>query len=265
MHIAIALVQLDIILGDPDANLARMETFVRQAAQKGAQLVVFPEDAVTGPLGGQIAALHRSAEFLAFFQRLAVAHQIDVVPGSWAVSDGRFAYNTAFYINKDGTVAGSHRKIKLWETERATITPGHQVSVFPTAHGMVGLIICWDLAFPPLFTEMTRQGAKLIIAPTYWSFTKPAHEVDDVIDDEILLIDSLCTARAFENNVILAYCNAAGELVTDGFNAVLSGRSQVTHPHDKVLCKAEGNVEQMLFVQASIGPVVPPAVAGVAP
>lgn len=262
MQIAIALVQLDIVLGDPDANLTRMEKFIRKAAKKGAQLVVFPEDAVSGPLGGQIAALPRAAEFLAFFQQLAVECQVDLVPGSWAVSDGTFAYNTAFYINKDGTVAGSYRKINLWETERATITPGHLVSVFPTAYGMVGLIICWDLAFPPLFTEMARQGAELIIAPTYWSFTKPSHKVDDVIDDEILLIDSLCTARAFENNAIVAYCNAAGELVTEGYDAVLSGRSQITHPHDKVLVKAEGNEEKMLFVTATLERVVPAAVPG---
>ncbi len=260
MQIAIALVQLDIALGDPDANLARMEQFIRKAAKKGAQLVVFPEDAVSGPLGGQLAALPRASEFLAFFQRLAVEHQVDLVPGSWAVSDGSYAYNTAFYINKDGSVAGSYRKINLWETERATITPGHSVSVFPTAYGMVGLIICWDLAFPLLFVEMARQGAELIIAPTYWSFTKPSDEVEDVIDDEILLIDSLCTTRAFESNVMIAYCNAAGELNTEGYDAVLSGRSQVTHPHDKVLVKAEGNEETMLFVTASLERAVPLAV-----
>ncbi len=247
MQLTLALIQFRVAPSDPEDNLQRMEAHIRKAAAAGAQLVVFPEDAVAGPLSGQIAFLASAPGFLARFQALALQYGVDLVPGSWAVSDGVAAYNTAYYINSDGSVAGSYRKINLWDTERPHITPGSVVSVFPTAHGMVGLLICWDLAFPPLFTAMVAQGAELVISPSFWSFTKPAEDVDEVIDDEILLIDSLCTARAFENNIIFAYCNAAGELVSEGFDAVLSGRSQITHPHDKVVCKAEGNEEEMLL------------------
>lgn len=257
MNLSIALIQFEIAPNRPDVNLARMEEFISKAAKQGAQLVVFPEDAVTGPLSGQVQYLAHAPEYLAHFQRLAVTYQVDLVPGSWSVSDGTLAYNTAYYINSDGTVAGSYRKINLWESERALVTPGSAVSVFPTAHGMVGLIICWDISFPLLFAEMIALGVEMVISPTYWSFTKPADQVDEVISDEILLIDSLCTTRAFENNIIFAYCNAAGELETEGFNAVLSGRSQITHPHDKVVCKAHGNAEEMLLATVSLDRTAP--------
>lgn len=252
MHITIALIQFRVRPSDPEDNLQRMEAHIEKAARAGAQLVVFPEDAVTGPLIGQLTFLASAPLYLARCQAMATRYGVDLVPGSWAVSDGVAAFNTTYYINRDGSVAGAYAKINLWATERPHITAGNAVSVFPTAYGMVGLLICWDLAFPTLFTAMNAQGVELVVSPSYWSFTKPADDVDEVIDDEILLIDSLCTARAFENNIIFAYCNAAGELTSGGYDAVLSGRSQITHPHDKVVCKAEGNAELMLLATVSL-------------
>jgi predicted amidohydrolase len=113
----------------------------------------------------------------------------------------------------------------------------------------VGLIICWDISFPLLFADMAALGVELVVAPTYWSFTRPPEDVEEVVDDEILLIDSLCTTRAFENNIVFAYCNAGGSLVAEGVDAVLSGRSQITHPTEQVLAKAQGNAERMIMAR----------------
>ena len=249
MEIAIALIQLEIVPSAPLKNLERMDQFVRQAKKQGADLVVFPEDAVCGPLQGQLDFVVYAPEYLAHFQALAAKHAIDIVPGTWTVAENGVLYNQAHYINADGSLAGIYRKINLWGTEKARIAPGTFVSVFPTRFGLVGLIICWDIAFPAMFAEMVAQGAELVISPTYWSFTKGTDELGEVVDDEILLIDSLCTTRAFENNILFAYCNAAGELAGPQGNAVLSGRSQITHPLDKVVCKAEGNSEEVLFAR----------------
>lgn len=182
---------------------------------------------------------------------MAIKYDVDLVPGTWTVQEDTALYNTAHYINKDGSVAGVYRKINLWETEKAKLTPGTMVSVFPTAHGMVGIIICWDISFPGLFAEMVKQGVRLVISPTYWSFPRTA-DIDAAVEDEMLLIDSLCTTRAFENNIIFAYCNAGGELKTDDCDVVLSGRSQITHPLDKVLCKATSNEDEIVFAAVSI-------------
>lgn len=252
MRITIALAQFEVAPCKPLENLERMEVFIHQAVEQGAQLVVFPEDAVTGPLRGQSDFVASGHNYLTHFQALAVKYDVDLVPGSWTVEDAGLLYNTAHYISKDGTVAGAYRKINLWETEKAAVTPGSAVSVFPTAHGLVGLIICWDISFPLLFADMNALGVELVISPTYWSFTRPKKEVKDVMEDEILLIDSLCTTRAFENNILFAYCNAAGQLDLDGTEAVLSGRSQLTHPLDKVVCKAEGNKEALLIATVEL-------------
>lgn len=112
-----------------------------------------------------------------------------------------------------------------------------------------------------MFLAMRAQGVRLVISPTYWSFPKKAMRSEALLDDEVLLIDSLCTTRAFENNIIFAYCNAAGELEKpDGSTAVLSGRSQVTHPLDKVLVQCADNAEEMIICDAALAPI-PSAVA----
>lgn len=261
MELCIALVQMDIAPSDPRTNLERMGEYIRQAKKQGADLVVFPEDAVNGPLGGQTEFVATAAQTLAHFQALAVKHCVDLVPGTWTIVENGMLFNAAHYINADGTVAGVYRKVNLWETEKAAITPGASVSVFPTRFGLVGLIVCWDISFPAMFAEMVAQGVELVIAPTYWSFTKKGDELDEVVDEEILLIDGLCVTRAFENNVVFAYCNAAGELNAQRQHAVLSGRSQVTHPLEKVVCKAEGNEETMLLARVKLErpPAPPPA------
>lgn len=259
MELCIALVQMEIAPSDPSTNMERMADFVKQAKKQGADLVVFPEDAVNGPLGGQTEFVADAAKTLAYFQALAVKHGVDLVPGTWTISENGALFNAAHYINADGTVAGVYRKVNLWETEKAAMTPGAAVSVFPTRFGIVGMIVCWDISFPGMFAEMVAQGVELVVSPTYWSFTKKGDEVDDVLDEEILLIDGLCVTRAFENNIVFAYCNAAGELDAYGQKAVLSGRSQITHPHEKVVCKAEGNAEEVLFARVKLerAPVAP--------
>ncbi|MBP6311772.1 MAG: carbon-nitrogen hydrolase family protein [Flavobacteriales bacterium] len=112
-------------LTSPDRR--KRESFVAQAAKKGAQLVVFPEDAVTGPLTGQTAFIDNAPVYLRHFQKLAIKFNIDIVPGSWTVLDEGLLYNTSYYINKDGCVAGSYSKINLWETEKLSHAPGRAV------------------------------------------------------------------------------------------------------------------------------------------
>lgn len=250
MKLTIAVAQMHVVPADPAANIKKMETFVREAKALGADLVVFPEDAICGPLAGQTAYIAEAPAYLAQMQKLAVTHAVDIVPGTWTVGDGKSLYNQAHYITADGVLAGIYRKAHLWETEKAMITPGSAVSVFPTRFGLVGMTICWDIAFPPLFTAMNRLGVELVISPTYWSVPLARPGTADALraeQEDTDLIDSLCTARAFENDIVFVYCNAAGTLSLPDGEATLSGRSQITHPVDKVICRSEDNDEDLLI------------------
>jgi len=246
MHLTIALVQMAIQQSDPQTNFQNMASWMAKARKKGADLVVFPEDAITGPLEGQTAFADRAGEFYERCQRLAMEHGVDLVPGSWSVPDAGGLYNTTYYINADGSLAGFYSKSNLWATEEATITPGPGPVVVPTRHGLVGLMICWDIAHPAMFQAMAGMGAELVVSPTYWSLSRRAEASRSIKKDELDLIDSLCVARAFEADVVLAYCNAAGLVGDEKKDGMLSGRTQLTHPHEKTLCRAKGNGEQLL-------------------
>lgn len=251
-ELTIAVAQMHVQPDAPLSNLERIEALVSEAKGKGADLVVFPEDAICGPLTGQTAFVEHAPAYLQRMQALAARHGIDLVPGSWTVAEQGLLYNQVHYINADGTVAGSYRKVNLWETEKAVITPGPGAVVFPTRFGAVGLIICWDISFPHLFAAMNAEGVQLVISPTFWSFPEGTPKDAAAMQDEILLIDSLCTTRAFENNIVFVYCNAAGVLHHSGNRNLLSGRSQVTHPLERVIAQCEGNREEMLLVRTEL-------------
>jgi len=71
---------------------------------------------------------------------------------------------------------------------------------FDTSIGRVGLLICWDLAFPEAFRKLISQGAKLIIVPAFWLIsdsTWAGHGINSKSD--VLFTQSCVTARAFEN------------------------------------------------------------------
>jgi predicted amidohydrolase len=74
----------------------------------------------------------------------------------------------------------------------------HQV--FDTPLGKVGMLICWDLAFPEAFRELIANGAKMVIIPTFWTL-KDCNEKGLALNPsaEALFLDSMLTARAFEN------------------------------------------------------------------
>lgn len=247
----IALVQFDITPLDPLTNLTRMEEFVAKAKKKGADLVVFPEDAVCGPLQGQTAFVQHAPAYLQRMQVLAAKHAVDLVPGTWTVAENGLLFNQAHYIAADGTLVGTYRKINLWETEKISVTPGIAPVVFNTRFGRVGLTICWDISFPLLFAAMNAQGVQMVISPTYWSFPDGVEKQKEV-QEEITLIDSLCVTRAFENNIIFAYCNAAGVLEQVGSNSILSGRSQITDPSNKCVARCEGNNEELLIAEVQV-------------
>jgi predicted amidohydrolase len=250
MTLKIATVQFSIKPNDPDYNMMRMETFIQKAAKEQCGLIIFPEDSVTGPLEGQVGHAYRSLEFFTFFQKLAFSYSIDIVPGSWALPENGLLYNTAYYFNSNGTLAGEYRKISLWDTEKAIITPGIYNDVFPTRFGLTGLGICWDMAFPELFKEMGNKGARLIIVPAYWSHTKlgqPSPE-NKIIDKA--LVHSLCVARAIENNITLVFCNAAGEYKNDYVHSVLLGHSKVTISTG-IQVESNGNGEEILYFHHS--------------
>jgi len=179
----------------PAKNYAKAENFIRSAAQQGCHLVVLPEYHLTNWLPKDPKFLQMCADsqkYLKNYQDLARELKICIVPGTIVevrshvakdaspreerigalnsdTADNNYE-NIAYFIDDKGEILGTYVKKNLWgPTERAHITSSARQphTVIDTPLGKVGLLICWDMAFPEAFRELISQGAKIIIIPTF--------------------------------------------------------------------------------------------------
>ncbi|MEK6940297.1 MAG: carbon-nitrogen hydrolase family protein [Nanoarchaeota archaeon] len=249
MKLKIAVVQFEIKQFSPEENLKKAEKFMKKASSSKAKIIVFPEDFVTGPIMAKREYADSKQKYVKHFQNLAKKYKIDVVPGSIIEEDNLGLHNTTYYIESNGKIKTRYRKVNLWHPERHYITPGHEVPVFNTKYGKVGLIICWDLIFPEIFRKMVRKGVNIIICPSYWCYGD-AGKIGNAWNknSEINLVDSLCIGRAFENGIVLVYCNAGGKLQAGKITDTLIGHSQIDVPFKGALKKLNHNKEEM-FIQ----------------
>ena len=247
MAFTMALVQFESRQYAPEHNLARAEEFVREAAAAGAQIAVFPEDFVTGPLSARRELADSDGRYRDAFRTLAQRHAIDLVPGSMIEREASRCYNTTYYIDSRGEVLARYRKVNLWLAEKPWCTPGDGAVACSTRWGKVGLAICWDLAFPELFRDLLAQEAELVICPSLWCREDAGAGVKHNPESEVAFVDSLCVARAFENEVVLAFCNAAGRFETSKGAVHSIGRSQVAVPFKGAVARVEHDREEMLI------------------
>src|SRR6266566_7459226 len=246
--VKIAVVQFAIQQFAPRENLRKAEQFIKEAVSQQVQIIVFPEDFVTGPLSGNNAFADYERRYVKHFQQLALQYSIDIVPGSIIEGDSTELYNTTYYIDRTGEIQGRYQKVNLWLPERGYITAGTGIPVFNTRYGKMGLIICWDLMFPEVFRAMVRQDVDIVICPSYWCFEDAGEGIKHDANAEIKLVNALCVTRAFENEVVLVYANAAGSANYEGIEEHLIGRSQITVPFKGSLQLLDHNKEAM-FIQ----------------
>ena len=158
-------------------NIAHAETLVREAAAKGANIVLLPE-----LFERQYFCQERRYEYYQFAKPVskndAVRHfsgickELKIVmPISFYEKDGNVLYNSVAVINADGNLLGVYRKTHIpddhFYQEKFYFTPGDTgFSVWDTAYGRIGVGICWDQWFPETARAMTLQGAQLLCYPT---------------------------------------------------------------------------------------------------
>jgi predicted amidohydrolase len=184
----IAVAQLGLAVGEPEANRRAAAAAVAEAAAAGAQLVVLPELCDSGYVFGD-AARPAAAEALGLatsatdsvtlrqWRSLADEHHLAIVGGFCELgADGRL-YNSAAVVDASGTRA-LYRKVHLWDTEKLVFAPGDAAPpVVETELGRVALMICYDLEFPEWVRLAALDGADLIAVPVNWpSVSWPAGE-----------------------------------------------------------------------------------------
>ncbi|MGF3057317.1 carbon-nitrogen hydrolase family protein [Microbacterium sp. YY-01] len=168
-------------------NRQRMSQFTRDAVQRGAQLVVFPEysNFFVNPIDGRLAqnAEPLDGPFVQHLQQLAGEHAVTIVAGLIEVAQNSGAgggdqhparvHNTAVAVTADGVVA-THRKQHLYDAfgqrESQWIAPGPLTTpeTFVVAGFTIGVMTCYDLRFPEVARTLTDAGADVFIVPAEW-------------------------------------------------------------------------------------------------
>lgn len=159
----LAIVSLNSIWEDKQANLEEVESIVRLLSQK-AEYVIFPEMTLTG---FSMSNLTLSEDFenshsIRTIQKLAKEYNINIVFGLMIFKDGN-NYNSCVAVNSKGEIAGHYEKIHLfsYSEEDKYIASGDEVR-FLSWQGGWGLSICFDLRFPELYQELSKENLILI-------------------------------------------------------------------------------------------------------
>ena len=162
------------ILSRPDAAEANRKASTDAAAalfEQGADIVVVPEMAVPWYTTDR-GALEPLAEPLdgptiSAWQQQASRHG-GLVVGGLCERSGDSIYNSAVAVDSSGVIA-HYRKLHLFDVEKHCFTPGDAgLTVVETAHGTIGLCICYDLRFVEVVRVLALRGADLICVPTAW-------------------------------------------------------------------------------------------------
>ena len=195
---------------DAEANLTRIEELVIEARKDGADLVVFPERAVTGFESPAAQSVPGPATDR--LVALAAKHGIYIVAGL-AEQDGDTLYNSAVLLGPEGLI-GTHRKIHLDAGDGNWASAGDAWSVFDTRLGRIGVLVGHDAVFPESGRVLALRGCDLIACPAAirGRFTT-AHSGTKVAQNYPIPTGAdphhwhHFRARAGENNVFLAFAN----------------------------------------------------------
>lgn len=175
--VRVALAQLLPAWEDPGANLGAVDDAAERAADAGADLVVFPEQALFGwdpqsvrgaePVGGPLTQALRA---------VARRHAVGLV-GSIRESAEDGVRNTALAVDADGAIAAVYAKQHLFTPggEEGCYAPGPGPAVFDCGGLRFGLAICYDLRFPAVFAAYRALGADAVLVPAAWPCARLRH------------------------------------------------------------------------------------------
>jgi N-carbamoylputrescine amidase len=176
MKVTIAATQM-ACSWDREANIAGAERLIRQAAQRGANVILIQELFEAPYFCKDHLAKHFElalpiADNPAIRRLAKVAKELGVVlPLSVFERAQNTYFNTLVMVDADGTTLGIYRKSHIPESpgyhEKFYFSPGDTgFKVWATRFGTLGVAVCWDQWFPEAARAMALMGAEILLYPT---------------------------------------------------------------------------------------------------
>lgn len=248
-QIRITCAQIHSLTNKKRENINKMKQFTDEALRRypDTDLILFPELALTGcecdredsiniaePLTGP--SIMEMAQY-------AREKQVFMVFGFIEQStDSDDVYNSAVLISRTGEILGQYRKMHLVEEEKPLLSSGNSdYPVFDTEIGKIGIMICWDSAFPETARILSVKGADYLLIPAAWE--APMQKDWDLVQK----------ARAFDNVIFTACCNQVGEEEILNF----FGKSKLFGPTGEIISEEVENREAIVSASFNMDDKIP--------
>eukprot|EP01032_Pedospumella_encystans_P018949 gene18949-21557_t len=231
-----------------ETNLANAIKLVREAAGKGAQIILLQElfhglyfcQEQKAEYFGWATTLEES-ELIKVFSALAAELKV-VLPISFFERRNNAYFNSIVILDADGSNLGLYRKSHIPDgpgyQEKFYFTPGDTgFKVFNTAYAKIGVAICWDQWFPEAARSMALQGAEILFYPTaigsepenpgyhsgeHWERTMVGHSAASMVP---VVASNRIGTETFAKSEITFY---GSSFITDNFGAVLERADRAT-------------------------------------
>jgi N-carbamoylputrescine amidase len=237
---------------DRDENRRRGVAAVERAAADGARIVAFAELALEPfypqtPAHGDMLALSEAVPgpttevFAAAARRLGVVIVLNLYERA-----GDRAFDTSPVIDADGRLLGLTRMVHITDYacfhERGYYAPGDRgAPVYETAHGRIGVAICYDRHYPEYMRALALGGAEIVFVPQ-------AGSVGEWPDG---LYEAEMRVAAFQNGYFVALANRVGEEARLTF----AGESFVCDPAGVVVARAGAGTEEILTADLDLSAI----------
>jgi N-carbamoylputrescine amidase len=250
--------------GSREANLAETATQVREAARRGAQLVLLAE-LHTGPYFCQIDTQDHfalaepipgpSTEFLAELVREV---KIVLVASLFEHRAPGVYHNTAVVFEADGSIAGQYRKMHIPDDpgyrEKYYFTPGDLgFEPISTSVGRLGVLVCWDQWYPEAARLMALRGADLLLYPTAIGWDPNDAPAERERQREAWI--TVQRGHAVANHLPVLSCNRVGFEASPHPGepgALFWGSSFVAGPQGEFLARAQDTEAEMLMADLDL-------------
>ncbi|MFV8833791.1 carbon-nitrogen hydrolase [Aquisalimonas sp.] len=257
-HLTAGLVQ-HACTDDPDSNLTRTERGIRDAAGRGARLVLLQELHRTPYFCKQEdPAVFDMAEPIpgpttSFLSNLAKELEVVIVGSLFERRAAGLYHNTAVVLDSDGRLAGHYRKMHIPDDpgyyEKFYFTPGDTgFEPVDTSVGRLGVLVCWDQWFPEAARLMALAGAEILLYPTAigWADEDDRDERKRQRDAWMLVQ----RGHAVANGLPVLVCNRHGrepDPADPAAGATFWGTSFVAGPQGELLARADEDGDQVLL------------------
>jgi predicted amidohydrolase len=248
--------------------VARLIELLRDAHARGAELVVFPELALTTFFPRWF--IETWADVDEFFERsmpsaatqplFDAARDLGVgfAIGYAELTDDGHRYNTTILVERDGSIVGTYRKVHLpghedhepWRPfqhlERRYFEPGHEFTTWPAFNGFVGVATCNDRRWPETYRVLALQGCELALI----GYNTPIHYAPDPSQDRLAGFHNslVLQSGAYQNGMWIVAVAKCG--VEEGVDSL--AESCIVAPSGEIVARATTATDEIIVADCNL-------------